>query len=397
MISVAKAIQLILENTTPTVTKKNIFIYDAKNFSLATTLAADRDYPPFHRATMDGYAIRFTDFEKGKEFTIIGEIYAGDNWNYPQKFPDNPAIKIMTGSAVPDNFDTIIKVEDSVTKKDKVSLQPEKIFPFMNIAKRGEDILEGNILEKTGKLIDDSVLIIAASMGYRELSVYTPPKVSIIGTGNEVIPIEQIPSKTEIRDSNSILIESLFAKYKAILERKILLPDDPDTLKKRFSECLDSDFCVITGGVSAGDKDYIPQALKEIGVREIFHKTMIRPGKPIWFGKKENTLFFGLPGNPFSARVTFKVFIEPAIQKFLHLTTQQRFFLPLLHERKKKHSLEEYFRVKLTNKEKETYLQEITSNGSGDFLNSLNSDGIALHPADKEYLPQGENVEFLFW
>ncbi|HNK57679.1 MAG TPA: molybdopterin molybdotransferase MoeA, partial [Leptospiraceae bacterium] len=300
MISVQKAIELILDNTHTTNRTQKLPIYYAKNFILAQEIFSDRDYPPFNRATMDGYAIRFNDFSIDRQWNVIGEIYAGDNWDYPNLNRELPAIKIMTGAAVPEDFDVVIKIEDTNRVGNKIHILSEKVKQWMNIAKKGEDTQSGNTIVSQGTLIDDSILTIAGSMGQLELNVFEPPTVSIFSTGNEIVPMGQIPNSNQIRDSNTILIESMFQNFKSKIKRKVLLPDDLEIIKNHLDQSSDSDFCVITGGVSAGDKDYIPKALESIGAKEIFHKAMIRPGKPIWFGKKDNTLFFGLPGNPFS-------------------------------------------------------------------------------------------------
>lgn len=397
MISVKQAILSILENTkaTTNVIPKPILV--AKNFILAESIVADRDYPPFPRATMDGYALHGNDLQHSKDFFIIGEIFAGDNWNLPKNIPQNACVKIMTGAAVPNCFDTLIKNEDTITKDNKIQILTEKFSKGMNIAKQAEDAIKGSVLISPGCMIDDSILTIAASVGYMKLQVFNLPRVSIVSTGNEVLPQGVSPLPHQIRDSNSVTLNSMLKKFQIEPIRIWNLPDDPEILTNKFSECFDSDICIITGGVSAGDADYIPSTLKKLGVEEIFHKVSIRPGKPIWFGKNEKTLFFGLPGNPISARVTFKVFVEPCIRKFVNLERQIPIYLPIFNARNKKHNLDEYFRVKIVNENNQSYLQEIPNNGSGDFIGSLGSDGIAIHPADYSELPRNSMTEFVYW
>lgn len=397
MISVKQAILSILENTkaTTNVIQKPILV--AKNFILAESIVADRDYPPFPRATMDGYALLGNDLQNSKEFFILGEIFAGDNWKLPENIPKNACVKIMTGAAVPSCFDTLIKVEDTISKDHKIQILTENVSKGMNIAKQGEDALKDSILISPGCMIDDSILTIAASVGYTKLQVFNPPRVSIISTGNEVLPQGVIPLPHQIRDSNSFTLRAMLQKFQIEPIRVWNLPDEPEILANKFFECFDSDICIITGGVSAGDADYIPSTLKKLGVEEIFHKVSIRPGKPIWFGKNDKTLFFGLPGNPVSARVTFKVFVEACIGKILHMERQIPIYLPIFNARNKKHNLDEYFRVKIVNENNQSYLQEIPNNGSGDFIGSLGSEGIAIHPADYKELPHNSMTEFFYW
>ena len=166
MISVKQAILSILENTkaTTNVIPKPILV--AKNFILAESIVADRDYPPFPRATMDGYALHGNDLQHSKDFFIIGEIFAGHNWNLPKNIPQNACVKIMTGAAVPNCFDTLIKNEDTITKDNKIQILTEKFSKGMNIAKQAEDAIKGSVLISPGCMIDDSILTIAASVGY---------------------------------------------------------------------------------------------------------------------------------------------------------------------------------------------------------------------------------------
>lgn len=397
MLTVQEALSLVLENTVEQVRQSKKKLLDAKNFSLAEKITTDRDYPPFHRATMDGYALRLEELEKTKKFHLIGEIFAGDVWTPPANSKPNSTVKIMTGAAVPDYFDVIIKREDISENNNTVTIHSEKFHQWMNIAKQGEDAKQGTKVGEHGALLDDSFLTVAASIGYGDIYVYTPPSISLISTGNEILPVDTNPLRHQIRDSNSVMIRGMLRKYKARIQNLWTIPDNPELLLDKIPRCFKTDLCIITGGVSAGDADFIPHTLKSLGVEEIFHKVKIRPGKPIWFGKKGETLFFGLPGNPVSARVTYKVFVEPCIRKFLHLAQESSYYLPLLKARKKKHDMEEYFRVKVINEGNHSYLQEIPSNGSGDFISSLHSDGIAIHPAAKSELPQNEQTQFLFW
>ena len=397
MLAVKEAINLILENTPDKVDLSQKELLEAKGFILAEKIIADRDYPPFNRATMDGYALNFSDLEKGNKFNIIGGIFAGDNWKKPKSIKRFSTVKIMTGSPVPECFDVVIKKEDTKVKGKTITVQGKNFTPWLNIARQGEDATKGMVVGRQGSLIDESMLTVAASLGYNDLYVSSPPRVSLISTGNEIIPIGLTALPNQIRDSNSVTIRSMLNKFNIRLKRHWLIPDNQRVIEETISKCLRSDICIITGGVSAGDADYIPKVLKKMGVKEVFHKVMIRPGKPIWFGKNEQTLFFGLPGNPVSARITFKVFVEPCIRKFIHVPEQSGYFLPLFESRTKKHNFTEYFRVKIVNRDNQSYLQEIPSNGSGDFISSIDTIGVAIHPADKNELPKNSHVEFLFW
>lgn len=146
-----------------------------------------------------------------------------------------------------------------------------------------------------------------------------------------------------------------------------------------------------------GTTDIIPEILSNLGVKKIFHKLKIKPGKPLWFGKTESVTVFGLPGNPVSSQVGLKIFVEAYIRKFMRLPEEKALYIPLFEEKIKNHDLEEFTQAKLVNENKRTFLQPMKHHGSGDYVNMLLTDGLMIHPADKNQLAKGEFVKFYPW
>ncbi|PJZ71201.1 molybdopterin molybdenumtransferase MoeA [Leptospira perolatii] len=397
MISISDALKRILLKVNKPETIL-ISLDQATGFSLAETVKADRDYPPFHRSTMDGFALKSKDYETGKVFTYQTEVSAGMKIKLRK---GERIVKIMTGAPVPDGLDTVIKFEDSKDVSQEGNLKmvrfvPTKIKSGQNIAKQGEDLRKGQTVISSGTIINASVISLLASLGKDKVRVFSPPKVSIVSTGNEVVSIEAKPKPFQIRDSNSHGLTSFLKKFGITPLSVNLVPDEEPKIQEALKQGLTSEILLITGGVSMGSLDLIPSVLSKLGVQEIFHKVELKPGKPIWFGRTKSCVVFALPGNPFSVQVCARLFVEPYIRKFLSLPESSTLNLPILQSRSKGNKLPEYFPALLENNLVTGVLPK-KFNGSGDITAGLLSDGIALHPADKPEIKEGEVLEFLFW
>ena len=373
-----------------------VSLQDAVGRVLATDIYTDRDYPPFNRAAVDGYAFQKEDWDTGiREFRCIEHIFAGEK---PQKeIKSGECYKIMTGSAVPSPANVLIKIEDANTLEDTITFNIENVSAFENIALKGEDRKAETLIISKNTSLDALIIGSLAVVGYKSVEVYSLPKVTVISTGNEVKPLGEPVSDVEIRDSNSYVLEAFLKRFGIILENKLLIPDDPVLLTEAIEKALaTSDILILSGGVSAGDADYVPGILKEQGVAEIFHKVNIKPGKPLWFGKhKSGTIVFGLPGNPFSVQVGYKLFIEPFLNACLHQDPINFYTVPLNKERVKKSRLNEFFPC-ILNKE-DFSITPSKFNGSGDISAALFTNGIGFHPSSIQELPKYSKVRFIFW
>jgi len=362
---------------------------DALGRVLAENIFADRDYPPFNRSAMDGFAIRMEDIGNGiLKFKLIDTIYAGGTTD--KAISTGECFKIMTGAAVPLSADAVIRVEDSVSMVDGISFNINEVRPFQNIAHRGEDAVAASLLAAKSIRISPSLIGLMATVGKERVSVERLPSIAIITTGDEVVSVGNAVSNVRIRDSNLPVLKALFKKWNIGTAYYSHVRDNMGDLLSAIDKALDYDIVVISGGVSAGDADYVPDVLRQSGVAKLFHKVAIKPGKPFWCGKKENRIVFALPGNPFSCLVTFRVFIRPYLEACFGLRRQQ-LFIPIRLERKQKVKLDEFFPVNIVGNP--SHLEPIVLNGSGDIRLAYQAKALALHPSGKKYLKAGEAVQ----
>lgn len=397
MISIEEALTKILAEVSKS-NLESVPLAESLGRILAGDVKADRDYPPFHRSAMDGYAIKSKDFDPSKIYHCKKEIFAGMESKLD---PGEEIVKIMTGAVVPEGLDAVIKIEDSQEIESgnpisKVKLKSDQAFQFMNIALQGEDLKKGELVIGSGTVIGMSEISLLASLGFDIVPVRTLPKVSIISTGNEVVSVGSKPLPYQIRDSNSYSLIAILNRYKIQPNSIELVPDDELKITEALQKGLESDILLLSGGVSMGSMDLIPPLLEKLGVKKIFHKVSLKPGKPIWFGKKGKTVVFGLPGNPFSVQVCARIFLDPYIRSYLGMEISRPLRFPFYGKRKKKNSLPEFFPVIFETREK-TGLRAKSFNGSGDLRAGLSSDGIALHPGEQSEISEEDILDFYPW
>ena len=372
--------------------KEIVDLEDADGRILADNCFADRNYPPFNRAAMDGFAIMFSDWENGlRKYKITEVIYAGQASE--KALLSGHCYKIMTGAATPDVATLIIRREDSIEQDNEITLTGESLKPYLNVAREGEDAKDGDLILKAPIRCDPQTISLLTSIGQTKVSVYKLPTVALITTGNEVVKPDEPIAAFQIRNSNQYLLRSLLKKWNINEPVCIHVKDDKDTLRQTLKQAILSDITIINGGVSAGDADYVPQVLHELGVKEIFHKVTMRPGKPIWTGQSPSGgIIFALPGNPLSCLCTFTLFVESYLYQSFGFKSKNPYKLPLLENRSKKNKLTEFFPVRIATEQ--FGLQLLKYNGSGDITAGLHANGLAMHPAEKEFIQSGELIEF---
>ncbi len=373
--------------------KENVSLEDAFGRVLCEGIVADRDYPPFNRAAMDGYALRYEDFERGiRSFVVNETIFAGQTAS--TKLKPGQCYKIMTGASTPVDADLVVRREDTEEGNGEVKILMDTVRPFQNIAKRGEDLKKGAIINDHPLAITPAAVSMLAAIGKHSVTVEKSPRVAIISTGDEVVAIDKAVSEVEIRNSNAWLLRALLAKENIQPFSVVHVPDDQEQIQQAFKNALDADIIISCGGVSAGDADYVPGVVKLLGVQKLFHKLMIRPGKPIWCGRLPgNGMLFALPGNPLSCMVTFTLFVRPFIYACYGLPQPVILPVTLKHERAKKNLLDEFFPVKII--DGSTSVEAVPFSGSGDIRAALFADGIARHPREKAMINAGETVEYI--
>jgi molybdopterin molybdotransferase len=279
---------------------------------LAADIASPLSVPPFDNAAMDGYAVRLADLATGTPLIMAGKAFAGQP--YQGEWPAGHCVRIMTGAPVPEGTDAVVMQEETRADGDKIAFLVPPI-PGQNIRRRGEDIREGASVLSSGTRLTPRELPLLASLGIATMPVRRPLRVAIFSTGDELKPVGTPLAHGDIYDSNRYGVKAMLARLGCECLDLGIIPDDPAQLRAAFQQAdREADALITTGGVSVGEADFTKQLLEELG--EIgFWKLAIKPGKPFAFGRLPNAWFFGLPGNPVSAMVTFDQLVQPALAK----------------------------------------------------------------------------------
>lgn len=375
---------------------------------LSETILADRDYPPFNRATMDGYALRYSDLELGfRRWRVAGTVYAGGSPD--MSIGAGECFRIMTGARVPASADIVIRRENVLEGESFMELLPVPVDPlpagilpappdpsfpwrpWQNIAKQGEDLAAGSPAIEGCCRCEPAVVGLLATLGRTHVTVERLPRISILTTGDEVVSVGAPVGPVQIRNSNRWLLDAALRKSGIVPAVYAHAPDDPAALREQLQLLIDDDLLILCGGVSAGDADHVPAALESVGVKKLFHKIAIRPGKPTWCGlTPSGRMVFALPGNPFSTFVNMTLLIHPFLQASFGLRPSEPLGIPLSLERKKRSPLDEFFPVCVHGSP--VRAEPIALNGSGDIRLGRQANALALHPADSAALPAGAEV-----
>lgn len=318
MIKFDDAIRIVKANTLTPVTEI-IPLQNSAGRILGSDINADRDMPPFNKSAVDGYACRRDDL--GGELRILETIAAGYS---PQKeVTYGTCSKIMTGAMVPSDADYILMVEDAV-EEDGFIMATSDIYKTRsnnNICYQGEDIKSGTTLLRAGQMINSAVIAILASAGVVNVQVNKTPKIGIMSTGDEIVEPDVTPGVAQIRDSNGWQLRVQTDLLKCDIRYYGIIRDNIEELKATIERSSDEcDIIIISGGVSAGDYDFVPKAIKDCGYSILFDKIAVQPGKPSTFavkrsGDKVISAIFALPGNPVSSYVQFCMIVKPYIIK----------------------------------------------------------------------------------
>ena len=277
---------------------------------LAQQVAADRDYPPFDRAMMDGYAVRLS--AAGAAVAVIGELAAGGVWERP--LTDGQALEIMTGAPCPEGTEAVAPKEVVERQGETVRL-PESLKQGQNIAPRAGACPAGRPLIDQGEPITPLTVGVLATVGRARVMVYPRPRVGIVSTGGELIGVDETPGPGQIRNSNGPMIAAYARAMGLEAPRVVEAADTPESLATALERVAAAEIVVLNGGVSAGKYDLVPQALTDFGAELVFHKVTQKPGKPLLFARRGRQLFFGLPGNPLSVSFGFHRYVAAAIRK----------------------------------------------------------------------------------
>lgn len=312
MISVNEAKDIIRNNIEP-LTSVTIPLQQASGYVLAEDIYASIDIPAFPQSAMDGYAFSFSNYKSGQRLEIAGEVPAGVNKTFDSL--SQKAIRIFTGAPVPDGADTVVMQEKVAVENKELLILDEQLVKGSNVRLKGSEIESGALALPSGSFLLPAALGFLAGIGVSEVKVVSKPRVTIIVTGKEL----QNPGKPllpgQVYESNSITIKAVLKQLQITDAAAVLVDDDLEILKNALQDALlNSDVVLLTGGISVGDYDFVLQAAGQCGVEKLFHKIKQKPGKPLYFGKKEEKAVFGLPGNPSSVLTCFYEYVIPAIE-----------------------------------------------------------------------------------
>jgi molybdopterin molybdotransferase len=362
---------------------------------LAEPLIADRDFPPFHRVAMDGIAISSKSHQEGtKTFPVAGLAPAGS----PRMTLKDPAgcLEVMTGAVLPENADAVIPYEKIEIENGQATLQQDKVYPFLNVHTRGSDRKAGDVIVTAPTIVAAPEIGIAATVGRSEIPVFKLPKVLIVSTGDELVDVGEVPEPHQIRKSNVFQIQAALIKW-GIRADSAHLDDDPKIVKETLGDALQKfDVLIISGGVSRGRLDYIPEALDDLGVRKCFHRVRQRPGKPFWFGYLPNkTRVFAFPGNPVSSLICYLRYFEPWLRLSFGLRPLLSLSAILTEVVEFKPGLTYFLQVQIANEDGVLRATPLHGGGSGDLANLVEVDGFLELPVGKNRYEAGEVHRFI--
>lgn len=310
MITVEEAFKLVETHINTTNKTEKKLVIEATGFVLSIDVFSPINMPPFRQSAMDGYALYL---HNDVNYIVIDEVKAGDG-HHPI-INSGEAVRIFTGSPVPDTANTVIMQEKVSRNGDKLKLE-HSVSENENIRPLGEQIKIGELALKKGTKLTPAAVGYLTTLGIAEVVVFSKPSIAIVTTGSELIKVGQALEYGKIYESNSWMLQSALQSlnYDTITLKKV--KDDygstVTSIKKAISE---NDVVLISGGISVGDYDFVGKALAELEVEQVFYKVKQKPGKPLFFGKKENTVVFALPGNPASALSSFYVYVYPTLQR----------------------------------------------------------------------------------
>ncbi|MFQ5662332.1 MAG: gephyrin-like molybdotransferase Glp [Terriglobia bacterium] len=362
---------------------------------LAEEVAADRDYPPFHRSTRDGFAVRAADIAQvPARLKRLGEIRAGEG--YPGTVGPGECVQIMTGAPVPAGADAVVMIEHTELNGEQV-VAKRSVAAGANVVPRGSEARQGTRLLAAGTRIGYPEVSLLGQVGKAQVRVYRRPRVAVLSTGDEVVAIDARPGPHQIRNSNSY---SMAAQVTLSGGEPLLLgnaPDELPQLERRIRRGLEEDLLVLTGGVSMGKYDLVEAVLRRLGAEFYFDAVAIRPGRPAVFAACRGKFVFGLPGNPVSTMVTFELFVAPAIALLGGALVPRLQFLKarLAAPVKQNTRLTMFLPARLEGESAEVSVRALPWQGSGDVLALTQGNCFLVVPDNVSELPAGSWVDVL--
>ncbi len=397
MIEFEQALEII-KSKSLTPTTEIISLKEANNRVLAQNIYADRDMPPFDKSAVDGYACKKEDITLDLKKVEI--IAAGQKPKY--EIVHRTCSQIMTGAMVPQGANCIVMIEDTVCNDGVITIEDRgKDKIKSNICSKGEDIKKGELVLNKGEIITPSKIGSMSNFGYSQIEVYKKPSIGIISTGDEIVPNDSSNiHEFQIRDINGPMLESLASELSDDSQFIGIVTDNKEKLKDTLIKSTHKfQITIISGGVSEGEYDYVPQILNEIGFTILFNRVAIQPGKPATFAIKKDLknkidrVVFALPGNPVSSLIQFHLMIKPLIFECMgHNLSTKKISLKIDQYYKRKN----IDRISLIpGKIDNNYVSPILYNGSAHILSLFKSDGVIIIPKGVKSIEKGDYVQMI--
>jgi molybdopterin molybdotransferase len=295
---------------------------EALGRTLARDIKAGENIPPFTKATMDGYAVRAEDIlaagkDAAVELEVLEDLPAGRVSR--RSVGSGQAIRIMTGAPLPKGTDAVVMVEDTARSGGRVKIR-RAVRPAENTGQAGEELKKGELVLERGGVIGPAETGMLAATGLARVPVVSRPRLAVIATGDEIVEPGERKAAGQIRNSNGPSLLAMALRTGADAKYLGIARDRSSSLRAKLARAVGADILVLSGGVSVGDYDLVKDELRAAGIKPVFWQVRIKPGKPVFFGRRGGQLVFGLPGNPTSAMVTFLLFVQPAIERLLGRT-----------------------------------------------------------------------------
>ena len=374
---------------------ETVSLAEAGGRVLRESIRADRDFPPFDRVAMDGIGIRFASYQTGQRtFRLAGMQRAGQ----PQQVLNNAdaCLEVMTGAMLPAGVDTVIRYEDVSISDGQAAITIDDVQKGQNIHNRATDRRAGDELLSTGTWLGPSELAVAASVGQTALLVTALPRIALVSTGDELVDVADTPLPYQIRRSNTYMLRAALATL-GITATMHHIIDDEVVLQNELAHILNThDLLILSGGVSAGKADFIPDVLARLGVQKHFHKVEQRPGKPLWFGTvpgeaTPQKTVFALPGNPVSTVLCAYRYVLPYLRASLGLSAAPAFYAQLAQPFVFKPQITYFLPVQLASESDGRMLaRPLPGSGSADFANLVTVDGFMELPGGQSEFKAGE-------
>lgn len=370
---------------------------------LAEAVVADRDQPPFHRSTRDGFAVHAEDVAASKPLRVMGQIKAGERWS-GASLEHGYAIEIMTGAPLPEGADAVVMVEHVQQSSESIHIVGDRHLQVgENIVPQGSEARVGEAVLAAGTVIQSAEIALAAACGRSSLAIFRKPRVAIVATGDELVELDEAPNEQQIRNSNSYGLAALVAEAGGEAVRLPIARDQREALVTIILQARSCDLLLLSGGVSMGKYDLVEEVLHSMGAEFFFTGVRMQPGKPVVFGRLPASgefpaqFFFGLPGNPVSTQVTFHCFVGPMLRAMAGAgASVPRFVQAMLAEDVVgKPELTRVLPSRLTYERTHPEVRIVVWQGSGDLAANARANCYAVFPADKERFVAGDVITVL--